>query len=119
MNHRRGSAMLEFALLIPLIIFVLGATVSFGLFFFQSNVKKHGKYQINYLLYTVSVERKTTYYVMFFVVPAVMTSYMNTLVFVMPATCGERISFLVSVFVSEAVFVSFCTNQMPQGNLEH
>ena len=38
MSRRRGQAMLEFALMIPLIILLIGVTVSFGLFFFQSNV---------------------------------------------------------------------------------
>ena len=35
---RRGQALLEFAILIPLIIILIGATVSFGLFFYQGNV---------------------------------------------------------------------------------
>ncbi|MGB7342886.1 MAG: TadE/TadG family type IV pilus assembly protein [Pirellulaceae bacterium] len=34
---RRGQALLEFAILIPIIIILLGATISFGLFFFQAN----------------------------------------------------------------------------------
>ena len=37
-RNRRGQAMLEFALMIPLIILIVGATISFGLFFFQGNV---------------------------------------------------------------------------------
>jgi hypothetical protein len=35
---RRGQALLEFAILIPLVIILIGATVSFGLFFYQGNV---------------------------------------------------------------------------------
>jgi hypothetical protein len=35
---RRGQALLEFAILIPLIIILIGATISFGLFFYQGNV---------------------------------------------------------------------------------
>ncbi len=37
-NRRQGQALLEFAILIPLIIILIGATLSFGLFFFQANV---------------------------------------------------------------------------------
>ena len=37
-NKRRGQALLEMALMIPLIVILIGATISFGLFFFQSNV---------------------------------------------------------------------------------
>lgn len=38
LGNRRGQALLEFALLIPVIILLIGATISFGLFFFQANV---------------------------------------------------------------------------------
>ena len=37
-DRRRGQALLEFAILIPIIIILIGATISFGLFFFQANV---------------------------------------------------------------------------------
>ncbi|KAK7487342.1 hypothetical protein BaRGS_00021431 [Batillaria attramentaria] len=68
-----------------------------------------------YMEYVWTLRRKTTYFVISFIVPIVMTSYMNTLVFIIPADSGEKISYLVSVFVSNAVFVSFCTDIMPQG----
>ncbi|MDC0279156.1 pilus assembly protein, partial [bacterium] len=35
---RPGQALLEFAILIPVIILLIGATLSLGLFFFQANV---------------------------------------------------------------------------------
>lgn len=35
---RRGQALLEFAILVPVIVLLIGATISFGLFFFQANV---------------------------------------------------------------------------------
>lgn len=37
-NLRRGQALLELAILIPIIIMLIGATISFGLFFYQGNV---------------------------------------------------------------------------------
>ncbi|KAK7115850.1 hypothetical protein V1264_001652 [Littorina saxatilis] len=67
------------------------------------------------LEYRLRLKRKMVFYVTSFIVPIVLTSYMNTLVFVIPAESGERVSCLVSIFVSNAVFVSFCTDQMPQG----
>ncbi|QDV59270.1 TadE/TadG family type IV pilus assembly protein [Rosistilla oblonga] len=36
--NRRGQALLEFAILVPVIILLIGATISFGLFFFRANV---------------------------------------------------------------------------------
>ena len=37
-RSREGQALLKFAFLIPVIIILLGASISFGLFFFQANV---------------------------------------------------------------------------------
>jgi len=38
MTTRAGQALIEFAFLIPVIIILIGASISFGLFFFQANV---------------------------------------------------------------------------------
>ena len=61
------------------------------------------------------VQRKTMFYSVCLVVPLVMTSIMNTLVFLVPLQSGEKVSFLVSIFVSTSVFTSFFTNVMPRG----
>ena len=37
-NYRCGQALLEMAFLIPMLVLIIGATISFGLFFFQANV---------------------------------------------------------------------------------
>ncbi len=37
-RQRSGQALLEFAFLIPVLIILIGATISFGLFFYQANV---------------------------------------------------------------------------------
>ena len=39
-GSRRGQALLEMAFLIPLIVILIGGTISFGLFFFQANVSQ-------------------------------------------------------------------------------
>ena len=36
--QRDGQALLEFAIMIPLFLVLIGATISFGLFFYQGNV---------------------------------------------------------------------------------
>ena len=63
----------------------------------------------------VELRRKTTFFTMCLVVPMVLTSYMNTLVFLVPLEAGERVSFLVSIFISTSVFTSFFTSVMPRG----
>ncbi len=37
-HQRQGQALLEMSFLIPLLVIIIGATISFGLFFFQANV---------------------------------------------------------------------------------
>ena len=63
----------------------------------------------------VKLRRKDTFYTVCLVVPMVLTSYMNTLVFLVPLEAGEKVSFLVSIFISTSVFTSFFTSVMPRG----
>nr|KAG5712651.1 hypothetical protein BaRGS_029706 [Batillaria attramentaria] len=63
----------------------------------------------------VHVRRKTTFYTVCLVLPMVLTSYMNTLVFLVPLQSGEKVSFLVTIFVSTSVFISYFTAVMPRG----
>nr|KAG5712650.1 hypothetical protein BaRGS_029705 [Batillaria attramentaria] len=53
----------------------------------------------------MTFRRKTTFYTVCLVLPMVLTSYMNTLVFLVPLQSGEKVSFLVTIFVSTSVFV--------------
>nr|KAG5713593.1 hypothetical protein BaRGS_024641 [Batillaria attramentaria] len=53
------------------------------------------------------LQRKTTFYTVCLVTPMTLTSFMNTLVFLVPLQSGEKVSFLVTIFVSTSVFVSF------------
>ena len=64
---------------------------------------------------SLKVRRKTTFYTVCLVLPMVLTSFMNTLVFLVPLQSGEKVSFLVSIFVSTSVFVSFFKDVMPRG----
>nr|KAG5699949.1 hypothetical protein BaRGS_018248 [Batillaria attramentaria] len=97
-------------------LFAVGAEWTFeGQTVEEKELPGLGQYTIVYLEYTWTITRKTTYFVISFIVPIVLTSYMNTVVFVIPVESGERISYLVTIFVSTAVLVSFCTvNVMPQ-----
>jgi len=61
------------------------------------------------------LRRKTTFYTVCLVLPMVLTSYMNALVFLVPLQSGEKISFLVTIFVSTSVFITFFKDVMPRG----
>ena len=56
------------------------------------------------------LRRKTTFYTVCLVLPMVLTSYMNALVFLVPLQSGEKISFLVTIFVSNSVYIGSVTD---------
>ena len=70
---------------------------------------------LKYPSVSLKVRRKTTFYTVCLVLPMVLMSFMNTLVFLVPLQSGEKVSFLVSIFVSTSVFVSFFKDVMPRG----
>ncbi|KAH9500480.1 hypothetical protein Btru_072019 [Bulinus truncatus] len=61
------------------------------------------------------VRRQPTYYVITIIFPLVMTSLMIPLVFLIPAMTGEKLSYLVTMFTSTAIFLNFICSVMPRG----
>nr|KAI8731041.1 neuronal acetylcholine receptor subunit alpha-7-like [Biomphalaria glabrata] len=67
-----------------------------------------------YYLYQVVVKRRSVYYVITVVFPMVLTSVMIPLVFLIPTKTGEKISYLVTMFTSTAIFLSYISTVMPR-----
>ncbi|CAL1539274.1 unnamed protein product [Lymnaea stagnalis] len=57
--------------------------------------------------YTFKVKRRSTYYVITIIFPLILTSSMIPLVFLIPPETGEKISYLVALFTSSAIFLNF------------
>ncbi|XP_012940025.1 acetylcholine receptor subunit alpha [Aplysia californica] len=66
------------------------------------------------IICNVILARSQLYYIMCLIVPMLITSAMTSLVFWIPVEAGEKLSFLVSVFVSNAVFLNFIANTLPK-----
>ena len=64
---------------------------------------------------TLKLRRKTTFYLVSVVGPMALFTAMNCLVFLIPPQSGEKVSFLVSIFISNAIFSSFINQVMPRG----
>ena len=62
----------------------------------------------------VGLRRRTTFYTVCLVTPMVLTSYTNTLVFLVSLQSGEKVSFLITLLVSTSVYTSFFTEAMPR-----
>ena len=61
------------------------------------------------------MRRGSLFYTVCLVLPMAVTSYMNTLVFLLPLQPGEQIAFLLSIFVSTSVFFGLFSDVMPRG----
>jgi hypothetical protein len=53
----------------------------------------------------LTLKRRTIFFTLCLVMPMVVTSYMTSLVFLLPRASGEKISYLVTLSVSTSVFV--------------
>ncbi|KAH9500020.1 hypothetical protein Btru_076177 [Bulinus truncatus] len=63
---------------------------------------------------TLKISRSSLFYIITVISPMVLTSLMTTFVFLIPPESGEKVSFLVSIFVSDAVFLNFISGTIPR-----
>ena len=65
--------------------------------------------------FVLHIRRKTTFYAVMLIVPLVLTSYLNVLVFLLPPDLGDKSSYLVTLTISMSVFASFFNDNIPRG----
>ncbi|KAH9500021.1 hypothetical protein Btru_076178 [Bulinus truncatus] len=63
---------------------------------------------------SLRLSRSPLFYVVSVLAPMLLTSVMTSFVFCIPSGSGEKVSFLVTVFVSNAVFLNFIAGTMPR-----
>ena len=63
----------------------------------------------------VRVKRRYQFYAFSIIGPMGLVFFMNTLVFTLPPECGEKISFVISIFITNAVFSSYINSLVPRG----
>ncbi|KAI8780858.1 5-hydroxytryptamine receptor 3A-like [Biomphalaria glabrata] len=63
---------------------------------------------------TLTIQRSTTYYIFSIVVPLALMALMTPIVFWIPPMSGERTSYLVSIFLSMTVYLSYLVGTMPR-----
>ncbi|XP_067650839.1 acetylcholine receptor subunit delta-like [Haliotis asinina] len=64
-------------------------------------------------VFYVHLSRKHLFHVLNLIFPMCLLSFLNSFVFLLPASSGEKMSYLMSVFVSNALFLSLIHNNMP------
>ena len=65
------------------------------------------------IYFTIELKRKSRFYVMHVVVPAVTMSIMSVFVFVLPVESGEKISLGISLFIAYSVLILLVADNMP------
>ncbi|XP_076469982.1 acetylcholine receptor subunit alpha-L1-like [Babylonia areolata] len=79
------------------------------------------EYQLFYtnywcIYFTFILKRKVVFYVLNMIVPVLLLSLMNCLVFLLPAESGEKMTVSVTTFISFELFFSFINDSLPQNS---
>ncbi|CAG5132661.1 unnamed protein product, partial [Candidula unifasciata] len=65
-------------------------------------------------VFVMVIERRPVFYLLCVLAPMILTSSVTSIVFWIPPKSGEKMSFLVTVFVSDALFLNFVAELMPR-----
>jgi len=65
------------------------------------------------IYFTIELKRKSRFYVMHLVLPAVTMSIMSVFVFILPVESGEKISLGISLFIAYSVLILLVADNMP------
>ncbi|GFO02743.1 neuronal acetylcholine receptor subunit alpha-7 [Plakobranchus ocellatus] len=100
----------------------LDATISNGEWDIKSAVARPYFYPSTYKIgtahtgvkFVIELMRKRTFYVLNTIIPVVMLSLLNVLVFLLPASSGEKMALAVTVLLSFTVYLSIISEVMPK-----
>jgi hypothetical protein len=67
------------------------------------------------LSFSIRIRRKPIYYLLNFMIPIVLLSFLNNFVFVLPCDSGEKTGYAIVLFLSFAIFLLIVTEIMPEG----
>jgi hypothetical protein len=66
-----------------------------------------------YVIFCLLLKRQSQYLLLNIILPISLLSLLNSCVFFLPASCGEKASFSVTVFLSLSVFLTIVSEQLP------
>lgn len=64
-------------------------------------------------IFEISMKRQPLYYIIIVILPTLMFSLMNPLVFLLPVESGERVSLGMTILLSYAIFLTLVANSVP------
>ena len=63
----------------------------------------------------ISMDRNPTFYVVYLLLPALLSAFVSVLVFLLPPDCGERVGLSVTMLLSYSVFLLMVSEFTPRG----
>ncbi|KAH3834965.1 hypothetical protein DPMN_108298 [Dreissena polymorpha] len=81
-----------------------------------STTAESGKGDASVLIYKIKLKRKSIFYVFYIIIPIVLLSFLNVLTFVLTVSSGERASYVVTVLLSLAVFLTIVSSEIPKNS---
>ena len=64
----------------------------------------------------ITLERKPMYYILNIFLPICLLTLLNLFVFLLPVESGEKVSFVVTIFLSLAVFLTIVSGEIPENS---
>ena len=82
----------------------------------SSEIVAKTEHEDSYAICSITLKRKPLYFLMNIFLPIMLLSILNMLVFVLPVESGEKASFVVTVFLSLAVFLTIVSGKLPENS---
>lgn len=79
-------------------------------------VAKEVKDNSVYINFVLNLERKPGYFIVNMIIPILILSLLNGLVFLLPADSGERVGYAITAFLTFAVFLSMVADNLPKAS---
>ncbi|XP_071089005.1 acetylcholine receptor subunit beta-type acr-2-like [Haliotis cracherodii] len=99
---------------------ILGKSVEWKVDNVSLDVEKlpnfHGVKEVARIIFRLS--REYTFYLLTVITPVSLLSLMNACAFLLPAESGEKISYLISILVTYAVFLNFIIEVLPKSGIQ-
>ena len=77
---------------------------------YNSSINK----EVNTIHFVLYLERKPRFVLVNVILPIVFMSFLNTMIFAIPAESGERISYSITVLLAIAVFITLVGDNLPK-----
>ena len=73
-----------------------------------------GQFSIQLAEFTMTLKRKYLFYIVTTIIPMFLLSLLASFVFLLPASSGDKMCYLISIYVSDTVFLNYVNQTMPR-----